>query len=193
MIHGHRLKNKAKCAQRIWDERAEQLAQSVLQEALGSAATERSADPDRPPKLALGALPDRFHNLLALNVHRLAIDSCHPGRGFFPGPRGKRFCLEVAIRARLYQTDLADPVVDEIYSFVPEMRVGHESDRAAWPIPEDYMYEMTLSHLPTIKRTYHEYCDEGGFDLVEDDLRQVVERMVPRILYMFCITPEASS
>ena len=180
--HSHRLRNKAECIERIFDEEAANTATKALDEALRKPGAGQPAQGGRPPGQPIGDAGGRYRHLLALNVHRIQVDSCHPGSGKMIDPRGKRFCLQMAIRARLYRRDAAAPFHDEIYALMPSDRVGHEYDRKAVPVPEPYDYETSLTHFPTLKRTYHEYCDEAGGEYLAADLQKAVRQVVPSVL-----------
>ena len=70
--------------------------------------------------------------------------------------------------------------------------MGHEyDDRNAYPVPAPYQYEMSLTHFPILKRTYHEYCDEGGGEVMEADLQKVIRQMVPGVLRRSGLKPSS--
>jgi hypothetical protein len=181
-VHSHRLRNKAECIERIFDEEAANTATKALDGALRKPGAGQPAQGGRPPGQPSGDAGGRYRHLLALNVHRIEVDSCHPGSGKMLDPRGKRFCLQMAVRARLYRQGAAAPFRDEIYALMPSDRVGHEYDRKAFPVPEPYEYETSLTHFPTLKRTYHEYCDEAGGEYLVADLQKAVRQVVPSVL-----------
>ena len=182
-VHSHRLRNKAECIERIFDDEAANTATKALDEALRKPGAEQPAQGGRPPGPPIGDAGGRYERLLALNVHRIHVDSCHPGSGRTPlDPRGKRFCLQVAIRARLYRPGAPAPIRDEIYALMPSDRVGHEYENKAMPVPEPYEYETSLTRFPTVKRTYHEYCDEAGGEYLVADLQKAVRQVVPAAL-----------
>ena len=189
-IHGHRLQNKAECVARIFDEEAAKIATKALDEALRKAGAGQPKQGEGPPGTPIRDIGGRYRQLLALNVQRIEIDSCNPGTGReLLDPRGKRFCLQVAIRARLYRPGAPAPIRDEIYARVPANRVGHEYDGNAYPVPEPHEYETSLTHFPAIKRTYHEYCDKGGGEILAADLQEVIHQMVPNVLQHSGLTP----
>jgi hypothetical protein len=171
-IHQRRLKNKAECLRQIWDKRAEDVARSTLAEAVQK----------------IKARP-RFTHLLVLNAHRLAMQSCHPVSEWAPDPRGKRFCLEASIRAMVIAADNGEPISDEIFTLVPEDRIGPDFEPTGWSRPPAFLYETRLQQVETIKRTYRQYCDEGGSDLLERDVRDLFNAMVPEILENYGISP----
>jgi hypothetical protein len=191
VIHAQRLSQKMQCLQRIWDDRADALARRILEAELVRAAGGTTDNPEgqaeRP--LSVAEARGRYHRLLALNIQRLAIQSCHPSSPWLPDPRGKRFCMEAAIRARVYGPDSVGPLSDEVFALVPEKRVGHEIEPTGWPIPPDYLYETPLASSVAITRTYDEYCAGDGFSLVEADLHRLLEAMVPQVLGLHGIHP----
>ena len=53
--------------------------------------------------------------------------------------------------------------------------------RAKW-LPGPYYFETRLQGVATIKRSYRQYCREDGFDLLESDVRDLFDTMVPEVL-----------
>jgi len=190
-IHRQRLTRKMECLQRIWDDRADALARQVLQSELLRAADGAPDDAALRDARTLSVTQahGRYRRLLALSVQRLAIQSCHPSKPWLPDPRGQRFCMEAAIRARVYAPDSAEPLSDEVFALVPQGRVGHEFEPTGWPIPPAYLYETPLAGPVKITRTYDEYCAADGFERVEADLRRLLEAMVPQVLAAHGIQP----
>jgi hypothetical protein len=182
-IHRERLSDKARCLQGIWDERLDTVARRSLDSALQRLADGSANSRDRPPR-ALGPADAgvRYRYLLALDVQRLGLDSCHPSLPWLPDPRSKRLCIEAAIRARVYATGAEEPLSDEIFAVVPQHRVGHEFEPTGWPIPPEYVYETPLSVRAAVERTDEQYCAADGFALVESDLASLLERMVRELL-----------
>ena len=193
-IHRQRLTRKMECLQRIWDDRADALARQVLESELLRAADGAPGDPalQNARTLSVTQARGRYRRLLALNVQRLAIQSCHPSAPWLPDPRGQRFCMEASIRARVYGPDSAEPLSDEVFALVPERRVGHEFEPTGWPIPPGYLYETPLASPVKITRTYDEYCAADGFARVEADLHRLLEAMVPQVLALHGIRPRRS-
>jgi hypothetical protein len=183
-IHGEHLKDKAQCLQRVWDERVDAAAHRSLDTALQRLVADdaRSAAGRETRTVSLADARQHYRHLLALDVQRLTVRSCHPSQPWLPDPRAKRFCLEAAIRARVYAADAAQPLSDEIFSLEPSHRVGHEFELSGWPVPPEYLYETPLPSRLTIARTYDEYCDADGFARVESDLRRLMDAMVSGVL-----------
>ena len=182
-IHHEHLSDKAQCLQRIWDERSDTVARRSLDAALRRLADGSANIPARSSQALIPADASlRYRRLLALDVQRLGLDSCHPSQPWLPDPRSKRFCVEAAIRARVYATGSEEPLSDEIFAVVPHHRVGHEFEPTGWPIPPEYLYETPLSSRAGLERTYEEYCGADGFALVESDLSGLLEAMVRELL-----------
>ncbi|MEJ8836796.1 hypothetical protein [Ramlibacter sp. AN1133] len=187
-IHGKHLEDKAQCLQRIWDQRADTVARDSLAAALRRmAGGSESAPAGAPQPLVAAEAAVRYRHLLALDVQRLAVASCHPSQPWLPDPRGKRFCLEAAVRARVYATLAREPLGDEVFAVVPEHRVGYEFEPSGWPIPPAYSYETLLSNRRAVGRSYDDYCGAGGFERVEADLRALFDAMVPELLARYGI------
>jgi hypothetical protein len=190
-IQHHRLKNKVKCLSRIWDARADEAARDALVKGVQSATRQKSDPPGSEPASSSGGARNPAHErLLLLDLQRLEIDSCSRSHPLAMDPAPKRFCLQVAIRARVLVPDSREPESDEVFAFVPKRRVGHEFENDSKTTPPEYLYETPLTGIPTQLRTYHEYCDRDidGFGLLEEDLRTLVGEAIPQILSYYCLS-----
>jgi hypothetical protein len=181
-IHAQRLRDKARCLERIWDARIDTLARRILHEALQDGAPPAAGDPAMPVAPHPAGAPSPYRRLLAIDAQRLVIESCHPSNPWWPDPRSKRFCMEASVRARVYDLESARPVSDEVFAMVPDWRVGHEFEPIAWPVPPAYLYETRLPEPIRITRSYDEYCGPGGDALVQTDLRRMLGAMAARVL-----------
>jgi hypothetical protein len=191
-IQHHRLKNKVKCLSRIWDARADEAARDALVKGVQNATRQKSDVPGSESATSSGdAENPAQERLLLLDLQRLEIDSCSRSHPLAMDPAPKRFCLQMAIRARVLVPDSREPESDEVFAFVPKRRVGHEFENDAKTTPPEYLYETPLTGIPTQLRTYHEYCDRDtdGVRLLEEDLRTLVGEAIPRILSYYCLSP----
>jgi hypothetical protein len=184
-----RLTQRAQCLRRIWDERADALArqflEAALQRAAGEAMGESAGRSARP--LTFAEDHDRHHRIMALNVQRLAIDSCSSNNPW--DSRDKLFCLKVAVRARVYGPNAASPLSDEVFVLDSDRPFDPEFYMTGWPIPPGDLYETSLAGHVEIARTYDDYCAGEGFALVEVDLRRMLEALVSQVLTLYGLLP----
>ena len=64
----------------------------------------------------------------------------------------------------------------------PDRPVGQEFEPTGWPIPPGYSYETPLGTVPTMTRTYDEYCGTEGNALVRLDLHRMIDASVREVL-----------